>query len=617
MATPVGLIVRQVPSQAPPLVTPSDVGILGVILRSKRGTMNEAIRFSSYQDLLNYCLIDPNTPTALTLRNAYLEAGTFGLTTYVVRVGTGFTTARYNYSSSVGLVLDITPQALSTPGFDHVYLNITNGSSPNTYDITIELRDSSNATIGSPEIFNNVTINNLVSTINEGPNSSRFVKVVFYSQTPNSISVPITGNFNNPTGNALNTMSSTVTYTFKAGRLGQEDPGSWANGYAISFTTSVISPTSATLTVYVKDDNGNYVEVETITNLTSSNWVSKINNNSNYVVVTGNVDGDPMPYIPTVTPLSGGGDPSSYTLNDYIRGLVKFVGTPITEIMAPDVFSANWAKELDSFIKSQMPTVVGLVNLPYNSTITNISNTFTAADTNLSNDTISFSSLLQKEFRVAVYKGWGLTNNTLGSQTWVPSIGSVYGAYFIRKMMLNGGLPFVAPGGSNVATTTLLKLDDTNGKYTQTDLTYIVRNLGVNPLVNDPGLGIYVKTSRTMSTSNVFYDIHRQRSVGFLIKSFQSSLTFIEQEPHTIELRKKVVSTITEFLKTLYTAGMFDNTQGLSGAFLVKCDDQNNPPTLMEQRILVCEVAVKIVDTVETAFINIRSESRNLAVTGS
>lgn len=615
MATPIGLVVQQVPSQAPPLIAPSDVGVLGLVLRSRRGTTDEPVRFTSYQDLLNYILIDPDTPTSLTLRNLFIEAGTFGLTVYVQRVGSG-SVGNYAYSSSIGLVLEILPSVTSVSGYDHVRLQIT-APSPTTYDVTIKVEDSTNTALQT-ETFTGLTKETFADAINFGPAASKYVRVINYSRS--AISTPINAVFNTVSAPwMLNTLAAVQNVTFWAGRLGKQDFGSWSQDYYVTLDMlDTTKPHLATLTVYkFNSSNSTYDAVETIGNLEISNWVSKINNSSNYIVVDGAVDGDNIPYIPVRQQLVGGSE-TPVALSDYSSVLAKFINTPVTEIMAPDLYSADWCIELDNFIKSQRPDIVGLCNLPYNATINNVQNTvFTAADTNLMNDTVTFGSLLQREFRVALYKGWGLTQNTIGSQTWVPTLGSIYGAYYIRKVNLNGGLPSIAPAGSTVNITTILRLDDTNGRYNSNDLTYLVRTLGVNPVVNEPGLGFYVKTSRTPSTKNEFYDVHRQRSVGFLIRSFKTSLTFIEQQPHTLELRRQVVATLSIFLRSLYDRGMFDNTKGPAGAYLIKCDDQNNPPILMEQRILVCEVAVKIVDTVETAFINIRSESRNLTVTGS
>jgi hypothetical protein len=370
MGNPIGLIVQQIPAQAPPLVTPADVGILGVLSRSKRGILNEAVRFTNYQDYLNYVSLDPNDRNSLNIRNAFNEAGTFGLSVYSVRVGeespTKYQTAKYLFSSQVNLVFQITPYALGLTGFDHLDITISAGVN-GTYDITLDAKDNTNTSLsvpGNPETFNNVSKDVLIDTINSGLSGSKLAKIIFYSGTPITATLPITITLNNVNQViGVNGLSSAINYNFYAGRLGKKDPGTWGNDYFIAmYPSDTHKPNISSLFVYVFDPiTNNYVNVETITNLTTENWVSKINGLSNYICVIGNNDGDSMPYIPNITQLSGGQDQTTFVLNDYVNALSSFLGTPVTEIMALDVFSADWANMLDTFIKGNMADVVGWI----------------------------------------------------------------------------------------------------------------------------------------------------------------------------------------------------------------------------------------------------------------
>ena len=66
-----------------------------------------------------------------------------------------------------------------------------------------------------------------------------------------------------------------------------------------------------------------------------------------------------------------------------------------------------------------------------------------------------------------------------------------------------------------------------------------------------------------------------------------------------------------------YNRGMFDKTKGYTGAVAIKCDEENNPEEQRVVRVLECDVTFKLVDIVETAYINVKSAQRTLTVTGN
>jgi phage tail sheath protein FI len=120
---------------------------------------------------------------------------------------------------------------------------------------------------------------------------------------------------------------------------------------------------------------------------------------------------------------------------------------------------------------------------------------------------------------------------------------------------------------------------------------------GGNPPVNVfkavPGGGIVVNGARTLSKRDPDLYINVRRTLNFLKRNLKQLTQFAVFENNDYLLWSSISSTVTGFLNEFWQAG------GLKGrspeeAFVVTCDETNNPASSIEQGIVNVEVAVAL-----------------------
>jgi len=402
--------------------------------------------------------------------------------------------------------------------------------------------------------------------------------------------------------------AGTTNITLSAGYLGDEDPGAWGNGIGYDISVDGNNPTSRVLTVYKLVD-GDYQKVgSSISGMSILNQKAKMDAACMYLTMT--TPGASAGLIDVtngIQSLTGGADSgSTVALSDYVgtsdngHGLfaitsdLRISAIMLAEELASDADLISYGISLDSFITSNCPTAVGLLNLDKTS--------LTAVKAS------GISTLLRKRSNLSAFLGYEKIYDADFNIRTIPAVAAHYGAGWIRKMFEKAGLPHIAPGGYDGAF--IGSLGITTPSLSEAELYDLVKNVGVNAFQSIPGIGIIARTSRMLSTDNRYYDIHKIRSCNYIADSYKFSLGWIEQEGHTEETRKKLIDNISFFLQDLYNQGMFHKEYGFDKAVLIKCDAGNNSPQDVAQRQLTLDNVVWIVDTIESASINLRSSDR-------
>jgi len=442
----------------------------------------------------------------------------------------------------------------------------------------------------------NSTGNVIVHSTTDRGATSNGVAVTIVNTTA---SVTVSGSFSGGVTYVPPVISYTQ-YTLKAARFGKLDPGKWANDYGFSVEVDGSKPMERSFTVY-KRVNGEWIRQEIITGITAKNQVTKLTKESSYAGLFGSIPIPTKLMIPTSTIIqfSGGTDESAApSVTDFINALSGFGGVPFSFLTTTESFNNDdtikLAKGIDLYLEANRPTALGGVN--FDATVDQLYS-------------IGVQALLRQKSYIACYMGYETIDDGFNGTRKIPALLAGYGRGFIKKMFDKPSkLPHEAPAGYPTA---LLGTYEVSTEFMdETTLTYLVKELGVNPIQLKEGVGWILRTSRTMSTDNRFYDIHKRRSVNFIADSFKLGLGWLEQEPHTEETWKKLSTAIRLFTNDLYNKGMFHTDGGFEGAVAIKVDHENNPPAQVAQRLLVCETTVWIVDTIESAEIVIKSSDR-------
>jgi phage tail sheath protein FI len=181
----------------------------------------------------------------------------------------------------------------------------------------------------------------------------------------------------------------------------------------------------------------------------------------------------------------------------------------------------------------------------------------------------------------ALYAPWIQVADPVGSgpapTRYVPPDGHVLGVY--ARTDLERGI-FKAPAGIAAIVRGALGVaaEFTDGEHTDLVETGLVN--GIRP---QPGPGIVVAASRTLSTDTRWWFVGVRLLFNFVKSSLRDGLRFVRQEPHSDALRRNVrFNVVTPFLLGLWRQGAFGSDPP-NQVFSVKCDAENNPPEEVDQ----------------------------------
>lgn len=131
----------------------------------------------------------------------------------------------------------------------------------------------------------------------------------------------------------------------------------------------------------------------------------------------------------------------------------------------------------------------------------------------------------------------------------------------------------------------------------------ILNAAGINLLRAQPGQGIRLLGSRTLSADPAWRYLNVRRLVFALEKTLERALQWAVFEPNGTVLRQAILLSVTTLLQLLWRRGALAG-QTADGAFLLKCDADNNPAALQSEGKLLLEIA--IAPSVPFEFIYIR-----------
>jgi phage tail sheath protein FI len=201
----------------------------------------------------------------------------------------------------------------------------------------------------------------------------------------------------------------------------------------------------------------------------------------------------------------------------------------------------------------------------------------------------------------ALYAPWLQVADPVGigpaPTRYIPPDGYVLGVY--ARTDLERGI-FKAPAGNSALVRGALGVA---AEFTDAEHTSLVEAGLVNGIRPQPGAGIVVAASRTLSTDTRWWFVNVRLLFNFVKSSLRDGLRFVRQEPHTDELRRSVrFNVVTPFLLGLWRQGAFGSDPPKQ-VFSIKCDAENNPPEEVDQGNFRVEVYFYPVKPAETVVI--------------
>ena len=129
----------------------------------------------------------------------------------------------------------------------------------------------------------------------------------------------------------------------------------------------------------------------------------------------------------------------------------------------------------------------------------------------------------------------------------------------------------------------------------------------VNAIRSFNGRGIRIWGARALAGRDDpdWRFIHARRLMSMIEESVYKSMQWAVFEPNDFALRRTLVHSLSVFLEQIWRQG------GLKGAlpseaFYVKCDDTNNPPSIVDAGQIVCQVGVAVAAPMEFIVFEIR-----------
>jgi hypothetical protein len=415
-------------------------------------------------------------------------------------------------------------------------------------------------------------------------------------------------------GGSSVTFTSDCILSVKAGQLGLNDPGAWAN-----FATGAPSATPVKVEVlpknHVEGMAGRYVAkvyadgslVETFSGSTWAELVAAANAGSYYVTLTLVTDSATFTVKQTLV-LTGGLNGSAVTESlayavdspTAPTGLAAFNSVEVQYVICPEFNTSTMAAQAKTWAVTKK-NVQYFANMPLNPS---------------DNDVAAFSAILQDTLSnpCSAYNFWVKTSNESGAFVFVPGIGIVIGAGVVRVPAANKDLIHTPPAGIDSAFRDCIDVTP-NLSNDQQRINLYVQRYTMNVAKYTEGIGWYLVSSRTMSTNPLFHSIHAKAIEIFLIGTFDKSYQWLTQKAKTVDLRQQAIASLNAYGKTLYDQGTLEQTIPFEEAWAVISDSSNNPAT-QDRKMLNIDIRYVITEAVESAVINLQRND-GILITGA
>jgi hypothetical protein len=112
---------------------------------------------------------------------------------------------------------------------------------------------------------------------------------------------------------------------------------------------------------------------------------------------------------------------------------------------------------------------------------------------------------------------------------------------------------------------------------------------GINCLRIFPGRGLRVWGARTLCLDPLYRYVNIRRVALAIIKNILVNLRWTVFEPNDPALRKKITATVKLFLNGLFESGALAGAKS-EEAFFVKCDEENNPPEIVDLGQVITQI---------------------------
>ncbi len=174
-----------------------------------------------------------------------------------------------------------------------------------------------------------------------------------------------------------------------------------------------------------------------------------------------------------------------------------------------------------------------------------------------------------------------ITDLTTSENRYIPPSGPVAAAYLYNDAIRNR---YAAPAGLNRGP--LRQVRGLLYEYTPEELE-LMNPVGINTIVNKKATGPTIMSEETLQfAKSALSSVHIRRTLNDVKTTLADGLEYSLFEPNTESTRFNVVQLAESVLApATRNEGLYD--------YLIKCDDENNTPDVIDQDVLVVDIYVK------------------------
>lgn len=119
----------------------------------------------------------------------------------------------------------------------------------------------------------------------------------------------------------------------------------------------------------------------------------------------------------------------------------------------------------------------------------------------------------------------------------------------------------------------------------------ILNPMGINCIRVFPGRGIMVWGARTVSSDAAWRFVNVRRLLIMIEEAVETAMQWAVFEPNSFNLRMGIRISVSSFLEELWRNGALAGSTP-EEAFIVKCDEENNPPEVIDVGKILTEIRV-------------------------
>ncbi len=196
---------------------------------------------------------------------------------------------------------------------------------------------------------------------------------------------------------------------------------------------------------------------------------------------------------------------------------------------------------------------------------------------------------------LAIYWPWVRTHRGLN----LPPCGAVCGIY-ARSDDENAPVGVMKPPANE----TIRGIQDVSMHIDEQPRNLLQRS-GINLLQIRSGKGIIIWGARTLSEEDLWRFVNVRRLIGYIGKQLEMDNQWAIFENNTFSLRERVERDTKYFLHDLFELGALRGDTP-EEAYIVRCNDENNPEEIVDAGILVVDVWVNPVQTNEFVHLQLK-----------